>query len=342
MAPQSNLNQSTDERKYSKSGSTTQSTKPTSDQSVKYETVCDECGGKMVPHDVKGEYICNNCSLVVEVSNIDYGPEWRSLDEDGESRSRVGAPLTEVMHDKGLSTEIGSGYTDANGNRLSSKKRTQLSRLRKWHKRSRTQNAGDSNLAQALTEIQRMGSALGISNQIQETAGMIYRRCLDENLLIGRSIEGVATAALYTACRQCNSPRSLNEFYPVSRVASSDTETNDGEIEINRTYRYIVEELGLKMEPVDPETYLTRFISRLNTDDPQQLENTARVLCELAKAENIHSGVSPTSIAGAAIYAAGLITGNKHTQKEVGKAANISTVTIRNQYREIIKEYSDK
>ena len=45
--------------------------------------------------------------LVVDDSPIDYGPEWRSFSEEQRwQRSRVGAPLTERMHDHGLTTFI--------------------------------------------------------------------------------------------------------------------------------------------------------------------------------------------------------------------------------------------
>lgn len=45
--------------------------------------------------------------VVVDDHPIDYGPEWRSFsEEDRLRRSRVGAPLTERLHDHGLTTYV--------------------------------------------------------------------------------------------------------------------------------------------------------------------------------------------------------------------------------------------
>jgi len=151
------------------------------------------------------------------------------------------------MHDRGLSTSIGRGNRDAHGNRLSSQKRQQIQRLRTWNERFRTRDARERNLKQALGEINRMASALGLPESVRETASVIYRRALGEDLLPGRSIEGVATAALYAAARMADTPRSLDELARVSRVDKD---------EIARTYRYVSRELGLEVEPADPTSYL--------------------------------------------------------------------------------------
>ncbi|MFC7068524.1 TFIIB-type zinc ribbon-containing protein, partial [Halobaculum lipolyticum] len=76
-------------------------------------SVCPECGGSVVADEEHGESVCTDCGLVVEEGAIDRGPEWRSFNRDGESKSRVGAPTTKMMHDKGLSTNIGWQNKDA-------------------------------------------------------------------------------------------------------------------------------------------------------------------------------------------------------------------------------------
>ncbi len=73
----------------------------------------------------------------------------------------------------------------------------------------------ERNLKQALGEIDRMASALGLPDNVREMAAVIYRRALNEDLLPGRSIEGVATPALYAAARQAGVPRSLDEITEV-------------------------------------------------------------------------------------------------------------------------------
>ncbi|MCX9076225.1 MAG: transcription initiation factor IIB, partial [Candidatus Methanoperedens sp.] len=175
---------------------------------------CPECGSHTLVHDYeRAELVCNECGLVVDADFIDQGPEWRAFDHDQRmKRSRVGAPMTYTIHDKGLSTMIDWRNRDSYGKSISSKSRAQLYRLRKWQRRIRVSNATERNLAFALSELDRMASALGLSRNVRETAAVVYRKAVEKNLIRGRSIEGVAAAALYAACRQCNVPRTLDEI----------------------------------------------------------------------------------------------------------------------------------
>jgi len=281
--------------------------------------------------DEHGETVCEDCGLVVETDEIDRGPEWRAFDaSEKDEKSRVGAPTTNMMHDKGLSTNIDWRDKDAYGNSLSGKQRQKMQRLRKWNERFRTRDSKERNLKQALGEIDRMASALGLPENVRETASVIYRRALDENLLPGRSIEGVSTAAVYAAARQAGVPRSLDEITEVSRVEKS---------EIARTYRYVVRELGLEVQPADPESYVPRFASDLDLSD--EAEHRARSLLQNAKEQGVHSGKSPVGLAAAAVYAAALLTNEKTTQAAVSEVADISEVTIRNRYHELLEAEQD-
>ena len=69
---------------------------------------CPECSSEEIIKDGdRGELICDDCGLVVEEDQIDPGPEWRAFNHsERQSKSRVGAPTTQTMHDKGLTTQI--------------------------------------------------------------------------------------------------------------------------------------------------------------------------------------------------------------------------------------------
>ncbi|ELY94588.1 transcription factor TFIIB cyclin-like protein [Natrialba hulunbeirensis JCM 10989] len=288
---------------------------------------CPECGGRLISDDEHAETVCQECGLVVEEDEIDRGPEWRAFDAaEKDQKSRVGAPTTNMMHDQGLSTNIGWQDKDAYGKSLSSRQRQKMQRLRTWNERFRTRDSKERNLKQALGEIDRMASALGLPENVRETASVIYRRALEEDLLPGRSIEGVATSSLYAAARQAGTPRSLDEISAVSRV---------DKMELTRTYRYIIRELGLEVKPADPEHYVPRFVSDLDLSD--ETERMARELLESARQEGVHSGKSPVGLAAAGVYAAALLTNEKVTQNEVSEVASISEVTIRNRYKELLE-----
>ncbi len=289
--------------------------------------VCPECGAEDAVQQ-QGERCCRNCGLVLEEELIDRGPEWRAFDsQERDRKSRVGAPTTNTMHDKGLTTDISWKNKDAYGQSLSSKKRNQINRLRKWHDRIRTVDNGERNLRLALSEIDRMASALGVPKSVREVASVIYRRALDEDLIRGRSIEGVATSTLYAACRQEGIPRSLDEVTEVARIDRR---------EIARTYRYVSQNLGLELKPADPKQYVPRFCSDL--DLSEEVQTKANDIIDVTAEAGLLSGKSPTGYAAAAIYAASLLCNDKRTQNAIADVAQVTEVTIRNRYQEQIEE----
>ncbi|OYR95512.1 transcription initiation factor IIB 2, partial [Halorubrum sp. E3] len=238
---------------------------------------CPECGGHVINDEEHGETVCSDCGLVVEADSVDRGPEWRAFDSrEKDEKSRVGAPTTNTMHDKGLSTNIDWRDKDAYGRSLGARQRQKMQRLRKWNERFRTRDSKERNLKQALGEIDRMASALGLPDNVRETASVIYRRALDEDLLPGRSIEGVSTSCVYAAARMAGVPRSLDEIADVSRVEKA---------EIARTYRYVVRELKLEVKPADPEQYVPRFASDLELSEESEMR--AKSLLRNAKEKGV-------------------------------------------------------
>jgi len=299
-----------------------------SDSEPAAETVDeDDIEPSEVVRTADGELMHEPTGLILEDEKIDRGPEWRAFTQsERQNKSRVGAPITEAMHDRGLTTTIDWKNKDAYGQSLSSSKRKQMHRLRKWQERIRTKDAGERNLQFALSEIDRMSSALGVPRSVREVASVMYRRTLNEDLIRGRSIEGISTAVLYAACRQEGIPRSLKEVTEVSRVEHK---------EIGRTYRYVSQELGLEMRPVDPKKYVPRFCSEL--DVSEEVQTKAREIIEVSAEKGLLSGKSPTGFAAAAIYSASLLCNEKQTQAEVGDVAQVTEVTIRNRYQEQIE-----
>jgi len=287
----------------------------------------DDLDPSEVVRTADGELMHEPTGLILDDDRIDRGPEWRAFNHsERQQKSRVGAPTTQTMHDKGLTTTIDWQDKDAYGRSLSSEKRNTMRRLRKWQERIRTKDAGERNLQFALSEIDRMSSALGVPKAVREVASVMYRRALDEDLIRGRSIEGISTAVLYAACRQEGIPRSLNEVTDVSRVENK---------EIARTYRYISHELSLEMRPVDPKKYVPRFCSELGVSEEVQAK--AKEIIDISAEQGLLSGKSPTGFAAAGIYAASLLCNEKKTQAEVAEVAQVTEVTIRNRYQEQIK-----
>jgi transcription initiation factor TFIIB len=287
---------------------------------------CPECDGTVTLDESRAERVCQACGTIVDADRIDHGPEWRAFtNEESARKRRVGAPTTPLLHDKGLSTVIDWRDTDASGKSLSSRQQARMRRLRVWDERCRTKTGQERNLKQALGEIERMASAVGLPDSVTETAGVLYRRAVTAGLLPGRSIEAMATACLYAATRQAGLPRRLREFAPVSRV---------DQIHSQRAYRYLTRELGLELPIVDPRDYIQRFISAL--DLTAETEQLACDLIATGTDQNLHSGKSPAALAAGAVYAASRLTNDARTQAAVSEIADVSRTTIRNRYQELL------
>src|SRR5665648_239109 len=137
---------------------------------------CPECASNNLVHDYDtGETICGACGLVLYNQMLDKGPEWRAFtQEEKNSRIRVGMPTSYSVHDKGLSTAISQVDRDAYGKKLPLATRLQMWRLRKWQIRSRVHSSTDRNLAQAMTELDRLSDKVHISRPIKEKAAVVY------------------------------------------------------------------------------------------------------------------------------------------------------------------------
>ncbi|MGC8547403.1 MAG: transcription initiation factor IIB [Candidatus Micrarchaeia archaeon] len=291
--------------------------------------VCPSCGSTDIIYDAeKGEYVCNNCGLVIEANVTDSGPEWRAFDADQRNeRARTGAPIKYMKPNKGLVTEIDMYNKDIRGAKLPSKRQAQLYRIRKWHKRASIASSSERNYLVALPELSRVASYLGLPDNIRESAALLYRQCVKNNLIRGRPIETVVNAALYTVCRQTGMPRTLDEIAQISGVPKK---------EIGRTYRIIVHELNLKIPLTNPVSYVPRYVTALKLSGEAQ--EKAEALLRQAMKKGLVSGRSPTGVCAAAVYIASALVGERRTQKEVAEVAGVTEVTIRNRYRELKKE----
>ena len=293
--------------------------------------VCPYCGSTHIIYDEsRGEYVCENCGNVVE-KGIDPGPEWRAFTpEQRERRTRVGAPVTPLGPEISLSTIIDWRNKDSSGHELAVKKRVQISRLRKINKIFNIGVLNEKNLRLALSEIERIGLQIGIPKVIREEAAILYRKAAKKKLIKGRSVESMVAACIYAACKLNSMPRSLDEISKVSKASRKD---------ISRSFRLLLSaSIIKKLPPSKPSDFIPRIISELRLSmKTQQL--AFRILKE-AQSIGISSGKMPEGIAAASVYLATILTGERRTQRDVSSAANVTEVTIRNRFKELITRLS--
>ena len=185
----------------------------------------------------------------------------------------------------------------------------------------------DSDYGVQLHAKQRMKFYYGNINERQFRN--IYRKAVQKNLVRGRSIEGVAAATLYGACRQCEVPRTLDEITKASNATKK---------EVGRTYRYISRELGLNLMPASPVAYITRYSRELGLSG--KVEDAAIKILQEATESELTSGRGPTGVAAAAIYLASVVYNQRKTQKVIADTVGVTEVTIRNRYKELTEYLS--
>ncbi|MCW4048623.1 MAG: transcription initiation factor IIB [Candidatus Bathyarchaeota archaeon] len=289
---------------------------------------CEECGSADIVTDKEtGELVCTACGTVLVENLIDTGPEWRAFDLDQQQKlTRVGAPLTLTIHDKGLSTMISWQNQDATGRKLKPEEQERQYRLRKWQRRTSSNDSTQRNLTHALSEMNRIANKLNLPKPVVETAAMIYRRAIQKQLIRGRTIQSVVASALYMSCRQCNVIRSLEDVAKAANITRK---------EAARNYRFLYKELKTDVPPVNRDNLITKFVSKLRITG--RTEQLARQILKQASDKKLTIGRAPEGITAACIYIACKINMEERTQGEIAKTAQITEVTIRNRYKELIK-----
>ena len=283
---------------------------------------------KIVFDEERGEFICSETGEVIEDRIVDQGPEWRAFtSEEKEKRSRVGGPLNDTIHDRGLSTIIDWRDKDAMGRTISPKRRLDVLRWRKWQIRARIQSSADRNLAQAMNELERISNLLNIPKNVRDEAAKIYRKAVEKGLVRGRSIESVVAASIYAACRRTKMARTLDEIAQYTKANRK---------EIARCYRLLIKELDVTVPVSDPRDYVGRIASLLNLSG-QTIRDAIEII-EKARQRGLTAGKDPAGLAAAALYIAAVKNGEKRTQKEIAQVAGVTEVTVRNRYKELINE----
>jgi len=287
---------------------------------------CKRCGKSSLLTDAEtGEQFCSKCGFVISEKINESGPERRSFStQGGANTERTGAPTSLTIHDKGLSTVINPANKDATGRPLSSSMKSTITRLRTWDRRSQSHVSKDRNLKQALYELHRLKDKLAISANVLEKAAYIYRKAMEKNLARGRSISSMIAASLYAACRDTETPRTLNDVADAANVKRKD---------ISRNYRLLHKELELKMPVVDSTQLIARISSKLAITEKTK-RDAAKVLRGIQERKE-SSGKDPMGLAAAGLYLACVKNGVSITQRDLAEAAGVTEVTIRNRYKSL-------
>lgn len=288
--------------------------------------MCNICkSGQTVTDPESGEIICRNCGLVILDKVSESRPEWRAFTtEEANDRSRTGIPSSLARHDMGLSTVIGRTDKDASGRAIDVAMRSTMGRLRAWDFRTQSHSPTDRNLRQAFSELDRLKDKLGVSNAVIEKTAYIYRKAQERGLVRGRTISATIGAALYIACRETGTSRTLKDIAETGNIKRKD---------LARIYRLVVMELDLKIPLIDPMKCIVRVANRAKLS-----ERTKRAAMNIMKGvmnSGMSAGKDPMGLAASVLYLACLNAGESRTQTDIADAAGVTEVTVRNRYKNL-------
>jgi transcription initiation factor TFIIB len=287
------------------------------------------CMKKLVITDsASGEVICGSCGLVLSEKS-EYPGLDNTFTHTHETKNTTGR-ISMAISDYGLSTRIDFKNKDALGKELSADMRNRFIRLRTWDARSQAEHA-DRNMKFSFSLLDSLKANLSIPDIVIERAAQIYRKAIAKKMTKGRSIASVLCASLYAACREADTPRTLNDISKAANISRT---------VLSRSYRTLIRRLDLNLRPFDSSEFINRIASQAMINEKTK-RDALEILSRLTKKETL-TGRNPLGIASSVLYLSCITNGEKITQEILAKASGITPVTIRNTIPSIRKELGMK
>lgn len=271
----------------------------------------------VVTDSERGEMFCGNCGLVLVQNMADTSHESHGYtQEDYMTQTRTGPATSLTMHDKGLSTVIGTNK-DSSGNAISSKTRSEFNRLRIWDQRSKSRQT--ASLSKAFTLLHGVKTKLGIPDSVIENAAYIYRKTVAAKLTRGRTMSSLVAAALYASCRENSIPRTLDDIAEAANIERR---------VLSRDLRTIIKKLDLNLNQYDTSSFIVKISNTLKLKE--RTKRDAIDILKKCEKEQITAGKNPVAQAAASLYISCILNGERVSQKKFSNVSGVSDVTIRN------------
>jgi len=259
------------------------------------------------------------------------GPDYTTHDlSEFMTKTRSGAGQSLAMFDMGLPTIIDSINKDAAGNSLSSYMKNTFGRLRVWDNRSKSKLTSRG-MMRAFLVLNKLKSALGIPDVVIEKAAYLYRKAMISKITMGRSSTSMICASLYAACRETDTPRTLNDISHVGNITRKD---------LSKSYRNLIKTLDLRPKPYDSSEFITRISSEVGISEKTR-RNALDLLAKIVEKE-ISAGKNPVGLAAAVLYLSCVKSNERKNQADIANASGITSVTIRNTVESLRKELGIK
>lgn len=284
---------------------------------------CPECGG--VIKETGGELVCLSCGLVTGSSDPDRGSDAQVFEASESRRLRAQAPSIQSPLGLGTTFKPLENYSaDARGRGPSPAEIETRFRRKRLQQRALGNDSKIRNLGIATPMISGFCDRLGLPYGIFDRSVALYRRALKKELVRGRSIDGVASACIYAACRMGGIPVDLNRIVEVAGIERK---------EVSRDYRLVYEALNLKIRAPTSECHVARIAEKLGVEAPV-VAKAEEIYKSMAKAKQT-AGRDPKGVSAACLYYASAVMGSRRTQKDIADAAGTTEVTLRNRCKDV-------
>ncbi|MEM2158357.1 MAG: TFIIB-type zinc ribbon-containing protein [Sulfolobales archaeon] len=265
--------------------------------------------------ELHGEFVCVETGEVIEERLIDQGPEWRAYThEEFLDRARAGSRLTNKVHDLGISTAIDTWSPEGR-------------RLQSIHRKLRISNNKQRKLVKALSLMNDVIGRLGLPNNVNEFSGSIIRKLSNKGLIKDRNVNAFIAASIILSCNYLKTPINRDEVLKICEVTRHD---------LWKAMLKITRDSGeyITVKVPEPQIYLDKLRSELGLR--AEVSALANRILSVARNSGLTSGKGPIGLAAAALYIASVLLDDKRTQKEIAEKCNITEVTVRNRYRDLV------
>lgn len=281
--------------------------------------VCPECGeSDFIDDTTRGQKACRRCGLIIRD---------KELDQTGGVKQKYGEPKYPVgaISYHGIpGSYIDRKNFDSRGNKIPSHTQPVINRMRKWH--SCFHSSKERRLSTAMHKLNSLLRQLKVEWPVRLESATILRKALKKLSAQGRGFEPLAAAVIYTAYKVKKIPKTIEEISEITFISKKT---------INRYCRLLLTVLEIKIAPLDIVKYIPGIGERLGISGRSQI--LAGQLLKRTKEGGLALGRKPTGLVAAALYLACKQYGEKITQRELSKAANVTEVTLRTRCKEFLK-----
>src|SRR5919112_3306405 len=315
--------------------------------SIYPKIVCPNCNvnysnSNVISDPESGEYICNNCGLVVSSEKAqEMRPEWRIFNleqSNNNSRIRTGMPTSLARHDMGLSTIIGRADRDYTGNRIATSIKPTIDRLRILDYRTQLYSSTDRSLKRAFAELDSLKDKLALPDSVVEKTAYIYRKAQSRGMIRGRTVSAMLAAAVYIACREMGVGKTLKDIAQGTNVK---TQT------LSQSYRILLTELDIKTPMLDPMRCIAKVANKMRLNE--RITRQGMDIMHTAIRKEASAGKNPMGLAAAILYISYLnnninnsvhnksneSNNGKRSQTSFAQAAGITDVTLRHSVKDL-------